>query len=353
MPSDVNQPGSPIEHFISETIAPQRDQMHQWTNTKKHQGILLEDAAKRRRITPTKLGPSFVLVHAGHPIGGIDGRTTTLVSGIAREATQTSQMSHSYLRASQVPIKDGRTFHVSQIDAAESYRKQVGPRVTARPSAARAKPVTSLAVSSPEGLRREWERSSAALSQLKGVNQLLHVESYNPQLPLRIYVVGERAVAAVVQVPFHLIGDGSSSVLQLVEEERSRRNQCEYLSSRSISPEDELLAHMGLTLDEVIPADTIRVLDAAPEGEVGGGFSVDVFDDLSEDLKHMAIDAMWAFPGLTGTAVDIMAPALDGAEGATVSNVVPTADISEFLYPAYGEPRRCGVRIIDQMINGR
>ncbi len=324
--------------------------MHHWKNTLKHQGILLEDAQKRRRITPAKMGPSFLLVHRGRRIGGIDSRTTTLVSGQARDATQSVQLSHAYLRASSVSTSAGRSFHVSQYDAADKYRDQSGTPVTARPASERAKPVTSLAVSSKEDLRREWDRSTQALAHLKSVNQLIHIEQYSPNLALRIYVVAEETVAAVARVPFYIAGDGRSTVRQLLRKERERRESSEYLRSRVLAVGEEHLKQMGVTLEQTLSGGEIRVLRTAPEAEVGGGFSVDVFPDLSDDLKSLAIDAMWAFPGLTGTAVDILTPSLDSAEGATVSNVVPTADVSEFLYPAYGEPRRCGVSIIDHMI---
>jgi len=353
MHSDVNHPVSPVEQFISQIVEPQRNEMHLWKSTMKHQGILLEDAQKRRRITPTKMGPSFLLVHRGRTIGGIDSRTTTLVSGQARDATQSVEISHQYLQASGISTTTGRSFHVSQLDAAEKYREQSGARVTARPASERAKPVTSLAVSSAIELQREWERSAEAVSHLKSVSQLVQVESYTQDLALRVFVVGEEAVAAVLRVPFYLVGDGSSTVSQLLEAERTRRAACDYLGSRILPTQDEDLALMKLTMDEILTAGDIRILESAPEAAAGGGLSVDVFEELSDELKDLAIDAMWAFPGLTGTGVDIATPSLHSADGATVSNVVPTADIGEFLYPAYGEPRRCGVRIIDQMLHGR
>lgn len=350
MSSEVHQSDSPVAQFISQVIEPQRHEMHQWKNTMKHQGILLEDAQKRRRVTPTKMGPSFLFVHRGRRIGGVDSRTTTLVSGQARDATQSVELGHEYLRASSVSTSAGRSFHVSQFDAADKYREQSGTPVTARPASERAKPVASLAVSSKEDLRREWSRSTEALAHLKSVNQLIHIEHYSPNLALRVYVVAEESVAAVARIPFYIAGDGRSSVRQLLKRERERRESSEYLRSRVLAVGQEHLAQMGVSLEQTLSEGEIRVLGTAPEAEAGGGFSVDVFADLSDDLKNLAIDAMWAFPGLTGTAVDIQTPSLDSAEGATVSNVVPTADISEFLYPAYGEPRRCGVRIIDQMI---
>lgn len=353
MPSDVNYSASPTLQFITDVIEPRRDEIQLWRDVKKHQDILLEDAQKRRRTTAVKLGSGFLLKREGQRIGGLDAGVTTLVSGQALQSTQSLEVCHAHLRASQVPTVSGRSFHVSDRSSAEEYRRAQGSPLTVRPGTYLGKPVVSLRVSSAQELDREWERAGAALVRLKSARQQIYLENFSDDLSLRVFVVGEDVVAAVARMPFYLVGDGRASVHELVEAERKRRSACENLSQRFPVINADHLGSMGVTTDQVLDAGEVRTLPAEPHGAAGGGVNVDILNDLSDELKSLAIDAMWSFPGLNATAVDIRTPALDSAAGARVADVIPQANLSEFTYPAYGEPRRCGVWMIDHMIKGR
>lgn len=339
------------EQFVANVVERQRGELNTWDKALDHLGALLEDARKRRRMTPNKvMSSNYVLHRSGKTIGGFDGPYTTFVSEQARKASQSLQMTRDYLRASKVPILPGRSFHVSQLSAAEKFANRLGDYVTVRPVSALAGHGTTISVAPGTDFVRAWERALDACKELRPLNQQIQVEGTKSGLTLRVYLVGEAPAGAVVRVPFYVVGDGETTVEDLIREEKSRRRQCRYLKKRFPTVDNEFLAPAGTSLEAVPEAGAIHFLTQVPNVDTGGGLSVDVLGEVNKALIDLAIDAMWAFPGLDATAVDILTPSLEDATDAVVLDVDPAADVTEFIYPAYGRPRRVSLKILDHMI---
>ncbi len=338
----------PVEDFISAEIEPRRDDMRKVRQPKKHTSILLEDARKRRRVVHKKIGTSYLLLRGGRTIGGVDGGMTTLVSEQARRVTQSLLVTRKYLRASGVPTLPAKVFHADQAAAAERQRLSFGSAVTIRPASVGADGGTTVGVTTSEGFHRAWERAAEAVRGLRTLSQQVQVQAHRPGLALRVFVVGETPAAAVVRVPLYVVGDGRSTVEELADAEKARHQQCRYLGPLFPTVDEAFLAEGGVRLSTVPPAGEVTMLSLSSEAP--GTVTVDVLEKISPELAELAVDAMWALPGLGATAVDILTPSLDSAEGAAVTGVDPAARFYEFLYPTYGTYRRCGLAILDDMI---
>ncbi|WP_044494294.1 hypothetical protein [Nesterenkonia massiliensis] len=344
---------SPVQRFIAEAVERRREKFNVWENPLDNKAILLQDARKRRRTTPKGLGNSHLLMHKERLIGGVTwvyGGATTLVSHQAQHAAQSLQVQRQYLKASEVPTVSGRSFHSSSYGAAEAHLNRMHGAVTVRPTATRVRGGTTMNVSSPEHFKAAWEKTSAACARLRSVDQLIELEEYRPGLALRLYVVGEDVVAGVVRVPLYVVGNGKSTIGTLVDEELKKRSACEYLRGTQPTIDDAFLAPRGLKRDTVPEAGRVQLLTYDTDRREGG-LTVDVLNRVSPDLRSLAVDAMWAFPGLSATAVDILTPSLEKTEEAIVSSIDPNASLAEFLYPAYGEYRRVGLAVLDHMIH--
>lgn len=343
----LTTPG-PVEDFISAEIEPRRNEMRTVRQPKKHTSILLEDARKRRRVAHKKIGTSYLLLRGGRTIGGVDGGMTTLVSEQARRVTQSLLTTRRYLRASGVPTLPAKVFHADQAVAAEKQRLRLGSAVTIRPASVSADGGTTVGVTTSEGFHKAWDRATEALRGLPTLRQQVQVQAHRPGLALRVFVVGETPAAAVVRVPLYVVGDGRSTVAELVEAEKARHQQCRYLGPLFPIVDDAFLAESGLRLRTVPWPGQVTMLRLSPEAP--GAVTIDVLERISPDLAELAVEAMWSLPGLGATAVDILTPSLDSAEEATVTGVDPAARLYEFLYPTYGTYRRCGLAILDDMI---
>lgn len=171
-----------------------------------------------------------------------------------------------------------------------------------------------------------------------------------PGLDVRAYVVGEEVVGAVVRLPFYVIGDGASSLEQLHANLMESLERDVFLTPPSVEQLAEFLSEIGGSLDDVPPEG--RILPLAAEAGPGAGEAIthDVTRKLKHEAKQLAVDAVWAFPGLVASGVHLRVPDFDEPADAAVVSVDPAMDITEFRYPTYGHGRRISGAIIEQMM---
>lgn len=166
----------------------------------------------------------------------------------------------------------------------------------------------------------------------------------------RLYVVGDEVVGAIWRQPPNVIGDGTKTLQQLIDQKNKIRGKNPRLSHCLIQVNDELkqfIAQRDLTLQSV-PAkgETVYLSD---KGNISlGGDPIDHFDELTDDMKQLAVDALQAIPGLKHGAVDLM---IDTDEsGKSVGHVIelnPTAQLGGILFPLKGQARDVPRAIID------
>ena len=156
---------------------------------------------------------------------------------------------------------------------------------------------------------------------------------------LRCTVIEGELVNVLARIPAYVIGDGSSTILQLIEEKNERRESDRFLRKRRIKPEE-------MNLQAKLKADG-RSLDMVPDvgqsillssiSNVGhGGETANLTDLVSDEIKETATAAVRAIPGLTTGGVDVMAETLDTSNPRVIEvNSFPHAFLS--IYPTYGE----------------
>lgn len=338
------------ERFIAEYVEPQYAQLRRWSSTLPHDQ-LMQRAARRKRMTIKKITDSNQLFFlSGVVVGGMDGIITSLVSHQARRISRSKAMTKRYLTAGQVPTPKGKAINPTDFARAVKYMKALGKQVAVKPSAGRTAQGITVNVTREPQLRAAWQDAMSARSATSDSRYLIVVEEYIPGLDVRTYVVGGEVVAAVARIPLYVVGDGVTSIGGLADRELARRASNEYLASRQPEVTDSFLAPVGVTRDSVPAHGELQLLTTIADTTRGGGLAVDVLDQLGDDLKELAVDGLWAIPGLGAAAVDLLAPELGSAEGAVVLEVNPYANIMQFHYPSYGEPRKVNDAVMDEIL---
>lgn len=341
---------SATARFIVEHVEPAYGTLRRWSSTLEHDQ-LLQRAARRKRMTIKKISDSNQLFFlSGVVVGGMDGVITSLVSHQARRISRSKAMTKRYLSAGQVPTPKGKAINPTDFSRAAKYMRSVGGPVTVKPSAGRSAQGITVGITREAQLRAAWQAAMAARSVTSDSRYLVMIEEYVPGLDVRAYVVGTRVVSAVVRVPLYVVGDGVTSLGGLADRELARRASNEYLAPRLPEITDGFLAPMQLTRDTVPAFGTLQPLTPIADTGRGGGLCIDVTDQISDDLRELAVDGLWAIPGLGAAAVDLIAPSLDSAENAVVLGVNPYANIMQFHYPAYGEPRKVNDAVMEEVL---
>jgi D-alanine-D-alanine ligase-like ATP-grasp enzyme/acylphosphatase len=263
-----------------------------------------------------------------------------LVTNKAVKIGSNKQKTKQVLQSKDVPVIEGNSFLIKDTVAIKEYITSIGYPVVIKPLDGSYGKDVMLNIQSDEEVDKYLDYFSEAHYEGEII-----VEKYYLGEDYRIYVVKDSVVAAIQRVPANVVGDGESTVEQLIEAKNNLRKQNPRLFSCLISVDDELeqyLAKHNRALNE-IPNKDERIYLSDKCNISAGGDSIDVLDELSTEAKKVAIDALKAITGLTHGAVDIL-----GTEsGAKVLEVNPSAQIGSLVFPMYGQPRDVPKAIID------
>jgi len=195
-------------------------------------------------------------------------------------------------------------------------------------------------------IKTEQELSSALLVMNSNIEYDEFVlEEYLPGEEYRVYVVNNEVIAATKRIPANVIGDGVSTIEQLIKSKNKIRQENPYLQTKLIKIDDEI--------NEFLSKRKKRITDIPNKNEVvylkgksnisSGGDPIDVTDVLTKEMKESAIVAINSIPGLTHAGVDIIV----FENKAYVIEINATAGIVLHLFPLEGEPRNVPEKIMD------
>ena len=167
----------------------------------------------------------------------------------------------------------------------------------------------------------------------------------------RIYVVGGHAVAATRRIPAHVVGDGQSTISDLISAKNRNRRANPGLSTSTIKRSADIASHLasqGLSY-EYIPLEGETVYLRYKANASAGGDVVDALDALPGNVKEAAVEAVRAIPGLSAAGVDILYnPNLsDDEDYFRVIELNSRAHFGGIMYPTVGTGRDVPKAVID------
>ncbi|MBF2005428.1 MAG: cyanophycin synthetase [Chlorogloeopsis fritschii C42_A2020_084] len=139
---------------------------------------------------------------------------------------------------------------------------------------------------------QNWQEAEAAYDAARQVSRSIIVERYYQGRDHRVLVVDGKVVAVAERVPAHVIGDGRSSIAELIEETNKDPNRGEghdnVLTKIELDRTSyQLLERQGYTLDSVLSKDEICYLRATANLSTGG-IAVDRTDEIHPENVWLA-----------------------------------------------------------------
>jgi cyanophycin synthetase len=312
-------------------------------------------AARQRGIPVRRLNRgSLVLLGQGARQRRVWTAETDRTSALAETVAQDKELTRTLLGAVGVPVPQGRP--VENADDAWRAAEAIGLPVVVKPRYGNHGRGVTTNLTAQEQVVRAYV---AACEEGEGVMVERHVvgEDY------RLLVVGDRLVAAALREPAHVIGDGRSTVAELVEvvnrdPRRSDGHGTVLTRIRLDGIAKTVLAEQGHG-PESIPRAGERVLIRRNANLSTGGTATDVTDRVHPEVAARAVDAARVV-GLDVAGVDVVTAdvtrPLEETGGAVVEvNAGP--GLRMHLEPTAGSPRPVGEAIIDLLFpanqNGR
>lgn len=243
-------------------------------------------------------------------------------------------------------VAEGRHFEdPSQLHEAEQLMAGLGT-VVVKPADGTKGTGVSVHVQDATSLHRAW-REAFAHAGTAGVL----VEKHVTGVEARFTVVGGRTVAVALRQPPQVVGDGTSTLQELITAVNRRRRHNPHLASRPIILDPHRIARLhahGLTTASVLPPGEVYIIDHKA-GYSTGAESVEVTGDVHPSYLEAAARAVDVVPGLSVAGVDLIAedfaaPAAPGNH--TVIEVNAQPGIAFHHFPSIGEPRDVAAEII-------
>jgi GNAT-family acetyltransferase (TIGR03103 family) len=155
-----------------------------------------------------------------------------------------------------------------------------------------------------------WDQAQVAIDAARKICNEVVVEEFVEGSDLRVIVIDYRVVAAAIRKPAAVVGNGRSSVRDLIEHQSRRRAAA--TSGESTIPIDaeteRCVAEAGLGLDDVPPADKYIVVRKTANLHTGGTIH-DVTGILHRTLIEAAVQAARAIDiPVTGIDFIVKAP---------------------------------------------
>ncbi|WP_416147712.1 acylphosphatase [Salipaludibacillus sp. HK11] len=265
---------------------------------------------------------------------------------IPRSATKiclNKQLTKDNLIKAGVPTPDGETFGNDVKDESITrYASELGYPVVLKPSNGTAGAGVIANIKNEDEFK---EALSYVKYDLK-FSELI-VEKFATGEDHRMYVIDDQVVASFKKIPANVIGNGKDTINQLLEDKNLERTKTPALSNRPITVDkesDTLLRSKGYTLDSVPPMGEIVYLKTK-NNVSSGGDPIDVTDDISDELKQIAIDAAKSIPGLVQCGVDMI---IDQDKGTgVVLEVNSRPHITAHLFPMEGKARDIPKHVVD------
>lgn len=254
---------------------------------------------------------------------------------------QDKEKTKDYLKQAGVPIPLGTVLNTDK--EMIQYAEEIGFPVVVKPLKGSMGKGVFTNIDSTEELKEILDELRVTHSR----SQLMIEKHYNGK-EYRIYTVGDKVIGATNRIPANVDGDGVNTIQALINIKNNERKANPYLAPKPIKIDFEgrrLLKSIGYD-ENSIPEKGEKVFLKEISNLSSGGDPIEATDELSPEVKQIAVDALKALPSIPHAGVDIIVDPNDNKKG-VVLEINATAEIGFHMYPLEGKPRDVPSAIID------
>lgn len=202
-------------------------------------------------------------------------------------------------------------------------------------------------ITSWEELRESFNHLLAEYNPTK-----IMLEKHHPGADYRVLVVGGKSVAAVKRIPANILGDGKSTVQELINLKNSSRKYNPFLTSGTIKIDFEVeknLKDQQLKLDSIPKQGSLIRLRRVANASAGGDVK-DVTNTIQTDILNASEEAVRQFPGVFIAGVDVLVDEESGKFVIIEINSRPQIGVN--MYPTIGRGADVPEIIVDKLFPG-
>lgn len=305
------------------------------------------EEARRRDIPVRRLNSrSLIQLGLGRNLRRIQATLTDYTSTIAVEIAQDKEDTRRVLSNIGLPVAKGEVART--LEEALEAADEIGYPVVAKPIDANHGRGISGPAADADELRASWPAARAVSSRVL-------VERFHEGRDHRVLVVNGRVVACAERVAAHVVGDGTSTIAELIE--AANRDPRRGVGHRKIltrlsadEQTNEHLARSGRALQSV-PHSGERVTLRSTANLSTGGTSIDRTEEMHPD-NVTACEMAAGIVGLDVAGIDVLTTDISvpfRENGAVILEVNAAPGIRMHTHPTEGRARNVGGAILDML----
>ena len=276
----------------------------------------------------------------------IQASITCHTSAIAVETADEKTRVKAYLKRSGIPVPSGRV--VSTQEEAITVFNEIGTPVVVKPDVGNHGNGSTINITNLDQLKKAFQAAQA-------YHPAVIVEEYVEGDDFRFLIINGKFIAAARREPAHIIGDGKSSIKELIQKInldplRGFGHEKALTQIEIDEMTERLLSLRGLSLGS-IPVEKEMVYLKATANLSQGGTATDVTDEVSPDIRLMAERAARII-GLDCVGVDALAKDISlplDPSGIKVVEVNAAPGFRMHLEPTNGQPRNVAKPLVDML----
>lgn len=262
---------------------------------------------------------------------------------LARRVADNKEVASRLLSAYGVTSTDNAVFTPDEAERAWQWAKDF-PQIVVKPTDSLRGQGVHLGIDN----REDFFKAFASVSERRSKRVL--VEQFYRGAERRCLTVDGKFVAATNRRPASVVGDGTSTISDLVAEKNIDRPLAHY---PLVVDEDtvQYLAEQGFS-PESVPDSGVRVNIARGIQLGRGGDAVDATEELTEEEIEFVEKAARALPGGRLIGMDVLFSRSPGDDPSRILELNSNPLISMHHFPLEGEPRDVAGAIVDAMFPG-
>ncbi|AQU81882.1 MULTISPECIES: ATP-binding protein [unclassified Halomonas] len=260
------------------------------------------------------------------------------------------EMTKEVLKSSNLPVAEGQVFESTQVDEAVEFAKKIGYPVVVKPISGKQGRGVFANLQTDSELKKSFVKSS----QEGFKDSRLIVEKHIKGKDFRVFSTRDRVCSVVERIPAFVVGDGISTISELVVQKNERRKYNPRYFSTPINENNDLdlLARQGYSANS-IPESGAHIRLSSTANLSRGGESRECIDVTHPSILEVASLAVRAIPGLEYAGVDILMEdpsiPIDGQDFSIVEiNSAPMLVMHPF--PGSGKPRNVPRMIVEDLL---
>lgn len=303
--------------------------------------------AAERNIPIIRLGDgSIVQLGYGKNQKRIEATLTENSSCIAVDIACNKELTKSILNEYGIPVPPGKM--VKSEEEALEYCERLGYPVVVKPNYGSHGKGVSINLKNPQEVLDAYKIA-------REFEDTILVEKYIKGTYYRVLVVGDKVVAASHRISAHVIGDGTSTINELINKEncnplRGEGHEKPLTKINIDKVAEQYLKKQNLTL-EYVPNDGEIVYLRENDNLSTGGVAVDVTDEMHEQNRRIITQAARIIgldvAGVDISTADISKPITE--TGGAIIEINAAPGIRMHHYPYRGTPRNVAKAIVEML----